>query len=137
MLLRKHIGNGKICDIEQMGLERVLRLSIEHRDEMGDLSIKFLYVEIMGKHSNIIFTDSDNKIMIVSSIFHQLLVLSERYCLKTIFYSYARGKDRSFSIDENDFAMINAKNQTLKGLLSCSFIGFRQSHQWKYALEPG
>ena len=126
MLLRKHIGNGRICDIEQMGLERVLRLSIEHRDEMGDLSVKFLYVEIMGKHSNIIFTDSDNKI--IDSIKHiSSAVSSVREVLpgRQYFIPTQEGKIDPLSIDENDFlAMINAKNQTLKGLLSGSFIGF-------------
>ncbi len=63
MLLRKHIGNGQIVDISQIENERVIRISIEHRDELGDKGIKFLYVEIMGKHSNIVFCSDDNKIL--------------------------------------------------------------------------
>ena len=63
MLLRKHIGNGKITAITQPGLERVLDLEIEHFNELGDLCKKHLMVEIMGKHSNIIFTDHQGKIL--------------------------------------------------------------------------
>ena len=37
MLLRKHIGSGKIIKVSQPGLERILELTIEHLDEMGDL----------------------------------------------------------------------------------------------------
>ena len=63
MLLRKYIGTAKITDIFQMGLERILCFKLEHLNELGDLSHKKMYVEIMGKHSNIIFTDENNKII--------------------------------------------------------------------------
>lgn len=68
MLLRKHIGNGKITDITQPSLERVICFHIEHLNELGDLCRKKLMVEIMGKHSNIIFCD-DN-LRIIDSIKH-------------------------------------------------------------------
>ncbi len=63
MLLRKYIGTAKITDIFQMGLERILCFKLEHLNELGDLSHKCMYVEIMGKHSNIIFTNENNKII--------------------------------------------------------------------------
>ena len=63
MLLRKYIGTAKITDVFQMGLERILCFKLEHLNELGDLSHKCMYVEIMGKHSNIIFTDENNKII--------------------------------------------------------------------------
>ena len=54
MLLRKHLQNGRITDISQPGLERIVHLGIEHLDEMGDLRQKTLVVEIMGKHLSLI-----------------------------------------------------------------------------------
>ena len=63
MLLRKHIGNGRIIDIEQPGMERIVSFQIEHLDEMGDLCTKKLIIEIMGKHSNIIFCDDEGRII--------------------------------------------------------------------------
>ncbi|MBQ6588063.1 MAG: NFACT family protein [Butyrivibrio sp.] len=69
MLLRKHIQNGRIMSITQPGgLERIIRFEVEHLDEMGDLRHKVLLIEIMGKYSNIIFTDENN--MIIDSIKH-------------------------------------------------------------------
>ena len=68
MLLRKHIGSGRIINISQPGLERVIEFQIEHLDEMGDLCQKKLIVELMGKHSNIIFATMDN--LIIDSIKH-------------------------------------------------------------------
>ncbi len=68
MLLRKHILNGRITDIKQLGLDRIIEIDIEHLNELGDICMKKLIIEIMGKHSNIIFTDSEN--MILDSIKH-------------------------------------------------------------------
>lgn len=68
MLLRKHIQNGRIVKISQPSLERILEFTIEHLDEMGDLCQKKLIVELMGKHSNIIFCNQEGKI--IDSIKH-------------------------------------------------------------------
>lgn len=67
MLLRKHLQNARILDITQPGLERIIRIRLEHLNEMGDLCQKTLVIEIMGKHSNIIFC-SEN--IIIDSIKH-------------------------------------------------------------------
>ncbi len=68
MLLRKFIANGKITAIRQPSLERILEFDIEHLDELGDLREKRLIVELMGKHSNIIFCDDNGRI--IDSIKH-------------------------------------------------------------------
>lgn len=57
MVLRKHLTNAKILEVSQPGLERIINFKLEHYNELGDLCRKFLVVELMGKHSNIIFTD--------------------------------------------------------------------------------
>ena len=74
MLLRKHIANGRIIKIYQPHMERIIRFDIEHLDEMGDLCQKTLIVELMGKHSNIIFCSSDG--MIIDSIKHVSSMMS-------------------------------------------------------------
>lgn len=68
MLLRKHLNNGRILSIEQPNFERIINISIEHLNELGDLCTKQLIIEVMGKHSNIIFVDEKN--MIIDSIKH-------------------------------------------------------------------
>jgi len=57
MLLRKHCEGGIVEAVRQSGLERVVEFDIRHRDELGDLSIKRLVLEIMGRHSNLILLD--------------------------------------------------------------------------------
>ena len=68
MLLRKHFNSARIISITQPGLERSLDIKIEHLDELGDLTVKHLIIEIMGKHSNIILCDENY--VIVDSIKH-------------------------------------------------------------------
>lgn len=63
MVLRKHIANGKILRIYQPGLERIIHFEIEHLNELRDLCKKTLIVELMGKHSNIIFCNEDGTII--------------------------------------------------------------------------
>lgn len=68
MLLRKYINNGRIVNITQPKLERIIQFEIEHFDELGDIRKKYLIVEIMGKHSNIIFCN--DQFQIIDSIKH-------------------------------------------------------------------
>lgn len=68
MLLRKHIGSARIAGIRQPGLERVVEFDLEHLNELGDPCKKILILELMGKHSNLIFCDDKN--MILDSIKH-------------------------------------------------------------------
>lgn len=74
MLLRKHISGGRIVSITQPEMERILKFEIEHLNELGDLCTKFLIVELMGKHSNIIFCQPDGTI--IDSIKHISLNVS-------------------------------------------------------------
>lgn len=78
MLLRKHLMNGRIIRIYQPGLERIIMFDIQHLNEMGDLCIKTLIVELMGKHSNIIFCEKyeESGTMILDSIKHVSALLS-------------------------------------------------------------
>ena len=63
MLMRKHLQGSKILKVSQLGFDRVIRLDMEGRNELGDLCVKSIVVEIMGRHSNIILIDENNKIM--------------------------------------------------------------------------
>ena len=73
MVLRKHLGGGVIDSITQPGLERCVDITVSHLDEMGDMKQKILTVELMGKHSNIIFREGDK---IIESLKHIPLSVS-------------------------------------------------------------
>jgi len=63
MLMRKHLQGSKILQISQLGFDRVIRIDTEGRNELGDLCVKSIIVEIMGRHSNIILVDENRRIM--------------------------------------------------------------------------
>jgi predicted ribosome quality control (RQC) complex YloA/Tae2 family protein len=109
MLLRKHLQNGRITSVTQPGLERILRIDIEHLDEMGDLCQKTLVIEIMGKHSNIIFVNGDGTIL--DSIKRvSAAVSSVREVLPGKPYFVARTQDKLdlFTMTQQDFAQAMA-----------------------------
>ncbi len=63
MLLRKHLGSGKLKAVRQQGMDRILFLDFETVNELGDLVVLTIAVEIMGRHSNIILIGSDGRII--------------------------------------------------------------------------
>lgn len=63
MLLRKHTNSGKIKAIEQIDFERIVKISVDSYDELGDYTTKYIYVEIMGRHSNIILVNQEGRII--------------------------------------------------------------------------
>lgn len=122
MLLRKHLQNGRITGISQPGLERVVRIDMEHLDEMGDLCQKTLIVEIMGKHSNIIFCGEDG--VIIDSIKRvSALVSSVREVLpgKPYFVPRTVEKQDPLSCDAENFAaLLRSKPMPVyKAVYSC------------------
>ncbi|MFS0727754.1 NFACT family protein [Paenibacillus sp. 1P07SE] len=60
MLLRKYCEGGIIEQVKQIGNERILHLTIRRRDELGDMMLRTLVIELMGRHSNIMLIDQDN-----------------------------------------------------------------------------
>lgn len=63
MLLRKHLSGGKLEDIEQDGLERILRFRIRANNEMGDSVLLTLVCEMMGRFSNVILVNETGRII--------------------------------------------------------------------------
>ncbi|MGN0480097.1 MAG: NFACT family protein, partial [Lachnospiraceae bacterium] len=126
MLLRKHLNNGRIISITQPGLERIIIFEIEHLNELGDLCRKKLIIELMGKHSNIIFTD--DKDMILDSIKHiSAQVSSVREVLpgRTYFIPNTREKLNPLELTFEAFSnAITGKPIQLKKALYSVLTGF-------------
>ena len=103
MLLRKHISNGRIVKIWQPEMERIILFEIEHLDDLGDVRKKTLTIELMGKHSNLIFTDENQRI--IDSIKHvSAQVSSVREVLPgRDYFIPTQGKNNPLSADEAQF----------------------------------
>lgn len=124
MLLRKHINNGRIINISQPGLERIIDFEIQHLDELGDIKTKHLIVELMGKHSNIIFVDNG---VILDSIKHVNSIMSSvRQVLpgKDYFIPDTMSKKDPLTIDKEEFeATVFSKPMPLSKAIYTSFTG--------------
>lgn len=125
MLLRKHLQNARIIEVSQPALERVIRITLEHLNELGDVCRKYLMVEIMGKHSNIIFCD--DKDMIIDSIKHiSGMVSSVREVLpgRMYFIPETQDKKNPLEIEETEFRnCIQAKSTKTYKAIYGSFMG--------------
>jgi len=104
MLLRKHIQNGRITKIWQPSLERCIRFEIEHLDELGDLRVKTIIVELMGKYSNIIFCDDNNTIIdSIKRVSQALSSVREVLPGREYFLPDASNKHDPLLTDEDEF----------------------------------
>jgi predicted ribosome quality control (RQC) complex YloA/Tae2 family protein len=125
MVLRKHILNGRITSITQPGLERIVRFEVEHMDEMGDMRHKVLLIELMGKYSNIIFIDEENKI--IDSIKHiSASVSSVREVLpgREYFVTQTQDKADPLNTDITEFAsLIRGKGMPVFKAIYSSYTG--------------
>lgn len=63
MLMRKHLGGGKLLSIRQDGLERILYFDFECMNEIGDMVKVTVAIEIMGRCSNIILISGEGRVI--------------------------------------------------------------------------
>lgn len=125
MLLRKRIAGGKIVRFEQERLDRVLKISIETYNDLGDLSEFALYCELMGKHSNIILVNE--KGVIVDAIKHVGLGMSSvRFVMPGLEYSAPPAQDKQdpSKASVGDFSMAMCMvGMSIAKALSNAFFG--------------
>ncbi len=125
MLLRKRIAGGKIVRFEQERLDRVLKISIETYNDLGDLSVFALYCELMGKHSNIILVNE--KGVIVDAIKHVGLGMSSvRFVMPGLEYSAPPAQDKqdpSVAAAADFSAALSMAGMSIAKALSNAFFG--------------
>lgn len=125
MLLRKHLQSAKVLGFSQPKMDRIIRMELEHYNEMGDLCHKTLIAEIMGKHSNIILVDEND--VIVDSIKRiSGLVSSVREVLpgKQYFVTETGQKMDPTMTDREEFEeLLKAKNMPVYKALYNSYTG--------------
>lgn len=126
MLLRKHIQGGHISSIEQMDFERVIRIRVRHLDELGDPAEKYLYIEIMGKHSNIIFCDQKNKIIdAIKRIPFSLSSVREVLPTRNYFIPSQKGRHNPLTSGKEEFmsAVFSSPRPLVKAIYT-AYMGF-------------
>lgn len=106
MLLRKHLLGYKIKSISSKSdLERIVQIELEGYNELNDLTTKYLIIELMGKHSNIILLN--NNFFIIDSLRHlDTFSNSYRDILPAREYVYPENSKKSF-YNVNSFDIFN------------------------------
>ncbi|MBE7019109.1 MAG: fibronectin/fibrinogen-binding protein [Ruminococcaceae bacterium] len=104
MLMRKHLAGGKLLSVEAVPNERIVIVTVESTNELFEVTPKKLILEPMGKHSNIILTDENNRI--IDAIRHIDFTLSEkRQVLPGLFYELPPVQEKIdvHSLSEEEF----------------------------------
>lgn len=121
MLLRKHLTGARVSAIRQLGFERAIELSFDTHDELGFDCVKYIYVEIMGKHSNIIFCNQDKKVANAIKII-DFTTSQKRQVLPGMMYEAPPPQDKKSPLDENMNDFINAYDTSMYRLETDKFI---------------
>ena len=138
MLLRKHIGSGRLLGISQAGLERALDFEFEALSELGDPVKRHLILEIMGKYSNIIFTDEN--MMILDAVRHvPPSVSSVRTVLPGHPYFLPETQKKADLLSEapEHFAESLQDTDTLQGALTQHYTGLSSQSVSEFLYEAG
>jgi len=102
MLLRKHLSNARIESVTQYGFERVIEIAFNAHDELGFECKKYVIIEIMGKHSNIIFCDQNKKILNAIKII-DFSTSQKRQVLPGMIYEMPPVQDKINPLEETEF----------------------------------
>lgn len=63
MLLRKQLLGGRVQSVKQIGGDRIVYIDIDVVDELGDHVLRRLILEVMGRHSNLMLVDGEDRIL--------------------------------------------------------------------------
>lgn len=125
MLLRKHLGSATLVDIQQEGLDRILKLVFSSVNELGDRVTRTLVIEIMAQYSNIILLD-ENGVIIDSVKRVDNTKSSVREVLPGLPYELPPGQNK-LSITENTtdeiISAITSKNTKLNNAILSAMEG--------------
>ena len=124
MLMRKHFAGGKIKEITAKENERIIIIRTENTNELFEPVEKNLIIELMGKYSNIILTDGDNRI--IDCVFHVDFTVSEkRQILPGLYYETAPVADKinPYMSDSNIFIDILKNSSDFEKTLIDNFSG--------------
>ncbi|GFI61513.1 putative protein YloA [Clostridiales bacterium] len=140
MVLRKHIAGGRIIDIRQPNFERIIIIDIESMNEMGDMGVKHLIAEFMGKYSNIILCDENWKIYdSIKHVSHDRSSVREVLPGGTYEFPPAQGKKNPMELCFDEFISAAAEKhgQTLQAFIYKSYTGISPVYASEICFKAG
>lgn len=127
MLLRKHLGGGRILAVSQNQLDRHIFIDIEAYDELRRLKTKSLSIEIMGKHSNMILIDKESGQIIDSIKRVPFSMSSVRVVLPNTSFTMPPAQDKHDPLSPMDLSgftdLLKTKSQPVFKAIYTNFLG--------------
>ena len=127
MLLRKHLLGGRILELNQPPLERILDFRLETIDELGDRVERRLVLEAMGRSANLILLDREGRIIDCIRRIDGDLSKGQRQVLPGLFYRQPPAPDKlnPFILGEEELlaALDNPTQKEPEKLLMDTFTG--------------
>ena len=140
MILRKHIENSSILNIHQVDNDRIIVFELSGRDEIGDLRPYLLIFELMGKHSNLLLVEGQNK-TIIDCIKHVSPLLNSYRGLQPgadyILPPQSDQQENIMAMSDQELVAFSLKHhqeieegQAHKVIQGLSKMGNQQIHKW-------
>lgn len=126
LLFRKHLSSAKILSVRALENERAIRFEFEGFNELGHPQKKLIYIELMGKYSNIILCDGENRIL--GALHTSDITASARRLMVGFPYEYPPRQDKisALELDKDTFLALCSKNGDKKAekFLLETFLAF-------------
>ncbi len=109
LLLRKHLQSAKLVSVAAVEDERIIRFTFDSPDDLGHISEKTLYAEIMGRYSNLVITTGGK---VLGSLFAGDLVSYKRALMPGLPYELPprQNKISARAVSAEEFAKLCAEN---------------------------
>ncbi len=129
MMLRKHFQGARFAGVTQLGFERAARITFDTHDDLGFATQKHVICELMGRFSNIIITNAEDKIIgVLKSI--DFTTSEKRQVLSGMTYELPPKQDKydplSDEVDERFFKKLAANiepDKSAEKFIMANFAG--------------
>ncbi|MBQ7129397.1 MAG: NFACT family protein, partial [Clostridia bacterium] len=111
MLLRKRLAGGRLKSVSQYGIDRVLILQFDCKNELGDDAVISVVVEMFGRLSNVIFTENGK---IIDALKRVDPSENKRFILPNAVYEFPQKQDR-LNLFETDTESVIERIKTQTG----------------------
>jgi len=127
MILRKYMQGGKILEISQKELDRVIFIKFENINDFGDYVQKTLVIELMGKYSNVILIEEDRIIDSMKHVTSMMSSVREVLPNKKYILPSSLGKYNFLETSFPQFESVLEKEFTITNAISNKFVGISKS----------
>lgn len=115
MFMRKYFTNARLESVDMYKFDRIMRLKFMTKNDLGDLKVMYVFVELMGRYSNIIICDEN---LVIKEAIHHLIPDEKNSRAIMPNLKYAHIEQNKINIVENDKISALLSNYNANDLVS-------------------